>query len=102
MEAIDSDDLLAIQGLRKHRNDLAHNFVEKLHNLEIENYVPLLEKADKALFKLSNYQTYIDIGSDPEFQNKGIDWDTIKGHEYIIFEEVINKVRILQRETSDA
>ncbi len=102
MEALGSDDLLAIQGLRKHRNDLAHNFVEKLHNLEIESYAPLIERADKALFKLSNHQTYIDIGSDPEFQNKRIDWDTVKGHEYMIFEEVLIKVRILQREASDA
>jgi len=102
MDAIDSDDLLAIQGLRKHRNDLAHDLVNKLHNLNIESYAPLLEKANKALFKLSNYQTYIDIGSDPRFQNKGINWDTVKGHEYVIFEEVLNKVRILQREASDA
>lgn len=97
MEAIDSDDLLAIQGLRKHRNDLAHDLVNKLHELKIENYAPLLEKANKALFKLSNYRTYMEIGADPEFQNKGIDWSTVKGHEYIIFEEVLNKVRILQR-----
>jgi hypothetical protein len=42
MRAIDSDDLLAIQGLRKHRNDLAHDLVNKLHDLEIESYMPLL------------------------------------------------------------
>ena len=99
MEAIDSDDLLAMQGLRKHRNDLAHDFVNKLHDLKIESYAPLLEKANKALFKLSNYRTYIEIGSDPKFQNKGIDWETVKGHEYIILEEILNKVKILQAET---
>lgn len=96
MKAIDSDDLLAIQGLRKHRNDLAHDLVNKLHDLEIESYVPLLEKANKALFKLSNYRTYMEIGSDPEFQNMGIDWGTVKGHEYIVFEEVLNKVKLLR------
>ena len=99
MGALDSDDLLAIQALRKHRNDLAHDLVNKLHNLEIKSYAPLLEKANKALFKLSNYRTYIEIGADPEFQNKGIDWETVKGHEYMIFGEVLNKVRILQEET---
>lgn len=99
MAAIDSDDLLAIQGLRKHRNDLAHDFVNKLHDLKIERYAPLLEKANKALFKLSNHQTYIEIGSDPRFQNKGIDWETVKGHEYLILEEILNKVKILQAET---
>jgi hypothetical protein len=99
MEAIDSEDLLAIQALRKHRNDLAHDLANKLHDLEIESYVPLLEKANKALFKLSNYRTYMEIGADPEFQNKGIDWATVKGHEYMLFEEVLNKVKVLQGDT---
>jgi hypothetical protein len=67
-----------------------------LHGLEIEHYASLLEKANKVLFKLSNYRTYIEIGADPKFQHKGIDWDTVKGHEYIIFEEVLNKIRILK------
>jgi hypothetical protein len=75
---------------------LAHDLVNKLHDLEIESYMPLLEKANKALFKLSNYRTYMEIGSDPEFQNKGIDWSTVKGHEYIVFEEVLNKVKLLR------
>ena len=96
MEAIDSDDLLAIQALRKHRNDLAHDLVNKLHNMGIKSYAPLLEKANKVLFKLSNYRTYMEIGADPEFQNTGIAWETVKGHEYMIFEEVLKKVKILQ------
>ena len=96
MEAIDSDDLLAIQRLRKHRNNLAHDLVNKLYNLNIESYAPLLEKTNKALLKLSNYRTYMEIAADPVFQNKGIDWDTVKGHEYMIFEEVLKKVRILR------
>ena len=58
--------------------------------------MPLLEKTNKALFKLSNYQIYIDIGSSPKFKNKGIDWDTIKGPQYALFEEILNKVKILQ------
>ncbi len=99
MEAIDSEDLLAIQVLRKHTNDLAHDLANKLHELEIESYVPLLENANKALFKLSNYRSYMEIGADPEFQNKGIDWATVKGHEYILFVEVLNKVKVLQGDT---
>ena len=98
MEAIDSNDLIAIQGLRKHRNDLAHDLVNKLHDLEIARYAPLLGEVNTALFKLSNYRAYIEIGSDPEFQKMGIDWDTLKGHEYVIFEEVLGKVKILQLE----
>jgi hypothetical protein len=96
MEAIDSEDVLTIQSLRKHRNDLAHNLPGMLHKLDIEHHLPLLEKTNKVLFKLSNYRTYMEIGSDPEFQNKGINWDTIKGPEYELFEEVLKKVKILQ------
>ncbi|MGH8751263.1 MAG: hypothetical protein ACREUV_06125 [Burkholderiales bacterium] len=96
MKAIDSDDVLAIQGPRKHRNDLAHDLAFKLNDLQIERYVPLLEKAKKALFKLSNYRAYMEIGADPEIQSKGIDWDFLKGREYVIFEEVFNKIGVLK------
>jgi hypothetical protein len=99
MKAIDSDDVLAIQGLRKHRNDLAHDLPSLLRRLDVNRYAPLLEKTDKALFKLSNYRTYMEIGHDPEFQDKGIDWDTVYGTEYMIFKEVVEKVRILQKAT---
>lgn len=99
MMAINSEDVLAIQGLRTHRNDLAHDIVNRLHVIEIENYIPLLEKVDRALFNLSKYRTYMEIGADPEFQNKGIDWETVKGHEYHIFEEVLNKVKILNKQS---
>jgi len=95
MKAIDSEDLFIIQELRKHRNTLAHDLVNELQRLNMKSFVPLLEKVDKVLFKLSNYQTYIDIGADPEFKNKGIDWETVKGHEYILFEEVLNKIKFL-------
>jgi hypothetical protein len=96
MEAIDTEGVLTIQALRKHRNDLAHDLPNMLNKLNIEDHLPLLDKTDKALFKLSNYRTYMKIGSDPEFQNKGIDWDTIKGREYVLFEEILSKLRILQ------
>ena len=65
----------------------------------LPNIGRLLEKADRALFKLSNHQTYMEIGSDPAFQNKGINWDTLKGHEYVLFEEVLKKVKLLDRGT---
>ena len=96
MKAIDSDDVLVIQELRKHRNDLAHNIAQKLQAQEIERDVFLLERVSKTLFKLSNYRTYMEIGADPEFQKKGIDWESLKGHEYIIFEEVLNKIRVFE------
>lgn len=91
--AIDASDLLAIQGLREHRNDLAHELPRTLSTLDIEKHQGLLDAAHKALFKLSNHQAYIEIGSDPAFQ--GIDWDTAKGHEYLILEAVIGKAKLL-------
>lgn len=96
MKAIDSDDVLAIQGLREHRNELAHDLPSKLIRLDLNSYAPLLGKVDRALFKLSNYRTYMEIGHDPEFQDKDIDWETVYGREYMIFKDVVEKVRILQ------
>ena len=102
MEAINSEDVMAIQALRKHRNELAHNLANKLPSLDICNFESLLTKTDRALFKLSNYRTYIEIGSDPEFQHLGIDWDTVKGHEYLLFKEVVKKAKLLDIESYDA
>jgi len=101
MKAIDSDDVLIIQELRKNRNDLAHNIAQKLQTQEIERDVFLLEKVNKALFKLSNHQMYIEIGADPKFQNKGIDWVSVKGPEYVAFEEVLSKLRVLKSNLKD-
>ena len=101
MEAIDSEDVLTIQSLRKHRNDLAHDLPSMLHKLDIEQYIPLLEKTNKALFKLSNYRIYIEIGSNPRYRDKGINWDTIKGPQYELFEEVLNKLKLLQVSKND-
>lgn len=95
MEAIDSSDLIAIQQLREHRNDLAHDLVNRLRDLDTVRSIRLLEDVNTALFKLSNYRTYMEIGSDPEFQKIKPDWDTLKGHEYLVFEEVLSKLKLL-------
>ena len=92
-EAIDNEDLLTIQELRKHRNELAHNLPDIIHKLDIKENLKLLERVDKTLFRLSNYCTYIEIGADPK--NRGIDWSTVKGHEYLLFKEIVRKARIL-------
>src|ERR1017187_1679242 len=94
MKAIDSDDVNAIQGLRKHRNALAHDLVNRLHDLQIADHAPLFREVNTALFKLSNYRTYMEIGSDPHFQKIGIDWDTLKGHEYLLLEDVLGKLKM--------
>lgn len=51
MEAIDSRDVVAIQGLRKHRNALAHELPTQLKSLEITAYAPLLQSVNQALFR---------------------------------------------------
>jgi hypothetical protein len=100
MDAIDADDFVAIQGLREHRNELAHDLPAKLLTLDISKNQDLLDAAHRALFKLSNYRTYIEIGHEPEL--KGIDWTTVKGHEQLILEAVLDKVRLLQVTLPDA
>lgn len=89
MRAIDDGDIEAIQALRHHRNELAHELPARLKTLNVEDSIPLIDKARKALFKLSNYRTYIDIGSDPAFQDIGIDWDRVTGREYALLERVL-------------
>ena len=35
----------------------------------------------------------MEIGADPEL--RGVDWNAAKGHEYLLFESVVNKIRLL-------
>lgn len=93
MEAIDSTDVVTIQELRKHRNELAHDLVSQLHDLNIEGYEPLYARVDRTLRKLSRYRAYMEVGADPEFQ--GIDWDAAVGGEYLLFEEIMEKIKLL-------
>ncbi|EHH0795933.1 hypothetical protein J7I09_004417, partial [Vibrio vulnificus] len=90
MKALDSEDVEIIQSLRKHRNELAHDLPNMLSELNVDEQSNLLEQTEKVLFKLSNYRVFMEIGTDPEF--KHVDWDSVKGSEYLLFEEVLNKV----------
>lgn len=100
MGAIDGLDMDAIQALRQHRNTLAHDLAKHLSPLNLDDCALVLERADKALFKLSNYRVYMEICADPEFKDKGIDWSTIVGGEYVLFAQVRDKVRLLQARTA--
>jgi hypothetical protein len=100
MEAVDADDVNTIQELREHRNDLAHNLARKLPILHLGEYPALWDKVDRTLFKLSNYRVRMEIGSDPEFQGLGIDWETVTGGEYLLFQKVVESVKLLN-ETFD-
>ena len=99
MEALDADDVNTIQELREHRNDLAHNLARKLPILRLGEYPAMWDKVDRTLFKLSNYRVRMEIGADPEF--RGIDWEIVKGGEYLLFERVVESVKLLN-EQSDA
>lgn len=94
MEAIDAIDYQAILNLREHRNSLAHELPSQLLSLDFGTSQGLLDAAHTAIFKISNYQTYIDIGADPALA--GIDWSTLKGHEYRLLETVIQKAKLLK------
>ncbi len=93
MKVIDSADVRTIQSLRKHRNELAHDLVDRLPTLRVDEYRSLLVDVDRTLFKLSNYRAYMEIGADPKFA--GIDWVSAKGHEYALFETVRGKLELL-------
>jgi hypothetical protein len=92
MAAIDSKDVITIQALRKHRNDLAHGLIDRL-SLEIGEYEPLFEEVKQTLFKLSNYRAYMEDGANPAF--RGVDWEQVRGHEYVLFEQILASVKLL-------
>ena len=102
MEAIDSADIGVIQDLRKHRNELAHDLATRLPGLQIDDYRSLWEKVDCTLFKLSNYRVRMEIGADPEFKAMGIDWEAVYGNEYSLFEQIVERVRLLNLKRKDA
>jgi hypothetical protein len=93
MEALDVDDVKAIQELRTHRNELAHNLPSRLPDLRLGDYKAVWDQVDRTILKLSNYRAYMDIGADPEFH--GIDWATAKGGEYLLYERVIESMKLL-------
>ncbi len=94
MKALSADDVDTIQELRRHRNELAHDLVRMLPTLQLEQYRALWHRVDQTLFDLSRYRTLMEIGADPDFQD--IDWekDTVKGHDYLLFEHIIEKVKL--------
>jgi hypothetical protein len=94
MQAIDEHDIETIQLLRQHRNDLTHNIPRLLHVDIISQNAELMMKVKNVVFKISNYRAYIEIGQEPEL--RGINWDTVKGGEYLILEAILEKVNILK------
>ncbi len=96
MKVIDNDDLIAIQDLRRHRNELAHDLVDRLPSLDPKDHRQLWVRAERALYRLSQHLTIMEIGADPALRR--VAWDRVKGHEYLIFEAVVEKVGVLSGE----
>lgn len=94
MRAIAADDVDTIQELRRHRNELAHDLVRLLPTLHLEKYREFWNRVDRTLFDLSRYRAYMEIGADPEFADINWEEDTVKGHEYLLFEQVITMVKL--------
>jgi hypothetical protein len=53
-------------------------------------------RAERALYRLSQYRTFMEVGADPALAD--LAWNTVKGHEYLIFETLVEKVGLLSAE----
>ena len=92
-EAIRSEDLNAIQALRQHRNRIAHELSRLLPNMDPAANYALLSRAREALFRLSNFWVYIDVGADPEFRSQNIDWEKGVGEDLMLLDQIIDGCR---------
>jgi hypothetical protein len=82
VEAINSEDLNAIQALREYRNRIAHELPHLLPNMNPAANEALLSRAREALFRLSNFWVYVEIGSDPE---------AIAGEDLMLLDQIIER-----------
>jgi hypothetical protein len=92
-QAISSEDLNVIQALREYRNRIAHELPHLLPSMDLAANEALLSRAREALFRLSNFWVYIEIGSDPEFTSQNIDWETVAGEDLILLDQIIERCR---------
>lgn len=90
-EAISPDDVMAIQALREHRNVIAHELPRILPIMDPSENERLLLRAREALFRLSNFWVFIDIGADPEFKSKALDWKQIAGEDLMLLDHIIHE-----------
>jgi hypothetical protein len=59
-----------------------------------------LSRAREALFRLSNFWVYIDIGADPEFRSQNIDWEKVVGEDLMLLDQIIEKCQSWKPKTS--
>jgi len=79
---------------------ITHDLVRRLPILRLGEYQALWDKVDRTVFKPSNYRVRMEIGADPEF--RGIDWEIVKGGEYLLFERVVESVKRLKQQSDAA
>ena len=91
-EALRVDEMDAIQELRQYRNRIAHELPQLIPDMVPAQNELMLAKARACLFRLSNFWVYIDIGADPAFKNRGIDWDTIAGTDLMLLDQIIEQL----------
>jgi hypothetical protein len=97
MEAIRRDEMEAIQNLRRYRNQIAHELLQRiLESPDQESDSQILTNARASLFRLSNYWVYIDVGSDPDF--KHLDFDRVAGADLELLDRIIEQ---MQKQTDD-
>ena len=100
MKVIDTGDVQCIQDFEISQAEAAKCLRNNISALDFESLKVKLIRMDRAIFKLSNHRLYIEIGADPEL--KGIDWETQKGNEYVLFEGAASVIRLLEPSRSDA
>ena len=100
MEVIDKGDVQSIQEFEVSQTEAEKCLRNNISALNFESLKDNLIQMDRAIFKLSNHRLYVEIGADPEF--KGIDWETQKGNEYVLFEGAVSAIRLLDPSRGDA
>lgn len=100
VKVIDTGDVQCIQDFEVSQAEAVKCLRNNISALNFESLKDKLIRMDRAIFKLSNHRLYIEIGADPEF--KGIDWETQKGNEYVLFEGAVSAIRLLAPSRSDA
>ena len=93
-EAISDDDLKAISLVGERRHSIAHELSTEILNLNPEKDEQILTRARDALFKLSNFWVYIELGHDPEFHK--VDWATAHGADVTLLDVLIQRTRNLR------
>jgi len=92
-EAISAEEMDAIQELRQYRNRIAHELPQLILDMVPAQNELMLAKARACLFRLSNFWIYIDIGADPAFKNRSINWNTIAGTDLMLLDQIIEQLR---------